>query len=114
MTETRSSDEIPGWVLLSPDAVPEVWRPRGVTVVLVPMTPSEAAQVLSRTPAEQSVTAAELPLVRLVAKGHSAEQIARELRVTSRTVHRHVARLRDAFGVSTLQELATELARRGF
>ena len=83
-------------------------------MLLVPLTPAEAAQVLSQTPAEQAVAASDLPLVRLVAKGHSATQIARSLGVSPRTVHRHVARLCDDFGVATIQELATELARRGF
>ena len=112
--ETQSKDEIPGWVILSPGAVPDVWRSRAVPVLLIPLTPAEAVQVLSQTPAEQAIAASDLPLVRLLARGYSAARIARVIGVSPRTVHRHVARLSDDFGVSTTQELAAELARRGF
>lgn len=115
MTEaTASNEDIRGWLLLSPDAVPDVWRARAVPMVLVPLLPAEAAQVLSHRPAEQAIPASQLPLVRLVATGRSAQEIARQLGLSPRTVHRRVARLRDGFGVSTIHELATELARRGF
>jgi DNA-binding NarL/FixJ family response regulator len=81
---------------------------------LVPLLPAEAAQLLSPEPVEQAIPASDLPLVHLLAKGHSAAQAARVLDVSTRTVHRHVARLSTKLGVSTIQELATELARRGF
>jgi DNA-binding CsgD family transcriptional regulator len=83
-------------------------------MVLVPLMASEAMQLLSDVPVGQDIAAADLPLVRLVARGHSAAEIARALDVSPRTVNRHVARLRNEFGVATIQELATELARRGF
>ena len=114
MSEAQANQEVPGWVLLSPGAMPDAWRARGITVVLVPMTPSEASQLLSRTPVEQGIAAAHLPLIHLVARGHSAAEIARALGVSERTVYRHMAHLSEEFGVSTIQELATELARRGF
>ena len=114
MPEERPNQEIPGWVILSPDAVPEAWRSRGVVMMLVPMTPSEADQLLSDVPVEQGIAAADLPLIHLVARGHSAVEIAEALGVSERTAYRHVARLSEEFGVSTIQELATELARRGF
>lgn len=114
MAQEIPSNEVPGWVLVSPGAVPDQWRSRAVPMLLVPLGPAEAAQVLSQKPAEQAIPASQLPLVRLIATGHSAAEIARELDCSPRTVHRHVARLRDDFRVTTIQELATELARRGF
>ena len=114
VSEEQTNEEIPGWVILSPRKVPEAWEARGVTVVLVPMTPSEASQLLSDAPVEQDIAPADLPLIHLVAQGHSAAEMARSLGVSERTVYRHVARLSDEFGVSSIQELATELARRGF
>ena len=112
--DAPSTADVPGWVILSPSAVPESWRSRGIPMVLVPMTPSEASELLSDTPVEQDIPVADLPLVHLVARGHSAAEISRALGVSLRTVNRHVARLRDEFRVATIQELATKLARRGF
>jgi DNA-binding CsgD family transcriptional regulator len=106
--------EVPGWVILSPGALPDAWRSRAIPMVLVPMTPTEASQLLSDAPVEQHIAPADLPLVHLVARGQGTREISRALGVSPRTVNRHVARLRDEFGVSTIQELATELARRGF
>lgn len=83
-------------------------------MVLVPLTRAEARELLSDVPVEQEVAVADLPLVRLVARGRSATEIARELGVSPRTVNRHVARLREQCGVATIHELAAELARRGF
>lgn len=110
----ESNNEVPGWVILSPGAVPERWRSRAIPVVLVPLVPSETNQLLSDTTVEESIPATLLPLARFVARGLSAVEIARELGVTPRTVQRHVVRLSQNFGVSTLQQLATELASRGF
>ena len=110
----QSNEEVPGWIILSPDAVPEVWRSRAVPTVLVPLTPVEASQVLSGEPVRQGISADDLPLMHLIARGLTPAGIARELRVSQRTAYRRVAGLRDKFGASTTEELATELARRGF
>ncbi|HWL66548.1 MAG TPA: LuxR C-terminal-related transcriptional regulator [Actinomycetota bacterium] len=109
-----STEEVPGWVILSPTAVPDAWRSRTIPMVLVPLTPAEASELLSDATVEQGIAPADLPLIHLVARGYSAAEISRELGVALRTVNRHVARLRDEFGVATIQELASELARRGF
>ena len=110
----QSTEEFPGWIILTPGAVPEAWRPRAIEMVLVPMTPAEANELLSEAPVEQAIAPRDLPLVHLLARGHSASEIARALNMSHRTVNRHVARLREEFAVSTIQELGTELARRGF
>jgi DNA-binding NarL/FixJ family response regulator len=83
-------------------------------MVLVPLVPEEATQLLSGAPVEHEIPAGQVPLVDLVARGLGASEVARELGVSPRTVQRHVARLSQDFGVATIQQLATELARRGF
>jgi DNA-binding CsgD family transcriptional regulator len=110
----QSNGEVPGWVILSPDAVPHSWRSRAVPMMLVPLGVSEAGQLLAEVPVEQGIADADLPLIHLVAKGHTAAEIARALDLSTRTVYRHITRLRTELGVATMEELATELARRGF
>lgn len=112
--EVQLNGEVPGWVILNPSAVPDAWQSRAIPMVLVPLTPGEGVQLLSEAPVEQDIRAADLPLVHLVARGHSAPEIARVLGVSPRTVYRRVTRMREEFAVSTMEELATELARRGF
>ncbi len=110
----KTAGEASGWLILSPEAVPDAWRSRAIPMVHVPLMPSEAVQLLSGAPVEQDIAAADLPLVHLVARGRSSAEISRELGVSQRTVNRHVARLREEFAVATIQKLASELARRGF
>ncbi len=112
--DAQSTEDVSGWVILSPGAVPDAWRSRAIEMVLVPLTPAEAGELLSGAPLEQQVPVADLPLVRLISRGHSVVEISRALGVSPRTVNRHVARLREEFAVATTQELAAELARRGF
>jgi DNA-binding CsgD family transcriptional regulator len=83
-------------------------------MMLVPLLPAEAAQLLDNAPVEHGIAAAQVQFVRLLAQGLSAAQIARELGISPRTVQRHVARLSGQFGVTTIQQLSAELARRGF
>jgi DNA-binding CsgD family transcriptional regulator len=108
------SRDVPGWVILSLDALPDAWGARAIPLALVPLTPAEVGQLLSHEPVEQRIAGADLSLIHLVARGHGTAEISRELGISARTVNRRVAVLRDEFGVSTIQELATELARRGF
>ena len=110
----RSTEEVPGWIILSPGAVPEVWRSRAVPTVLVPLNPDEASQLLSGEPVKQGISADDLPLMHLLASGLTAAEIARELHISVRTVYRRVTRLRHEFSLSTMEAVATELAKRGF
>lgn len=103
-----------GFLFLHPDALPEQWIDRAIPIVMVALTPDESAQVLSEEPVKPDTVAADTDLMRLVARGLSAEIIARRLGLAPRSVYRRLARLRESFGVDTTAELATELARRGF
>lgn len=103
-----------GWVLLPMESVPPQWRQRATLLALVPLLPEEAKSVLQEGSAVPRLDAEEERLVRLVASGMNAESIAGELGVTSRSVSRRLARLRQRFGVDENSGLAAFLARRGF
>lgn len=108
--------EVPpgGWLFLEPGSVPDRWAERAIPVMLVPLTTEESAQMLNGQPVDAGALAPDADLMRLVARGLSAEVIARRLGLAARSVYRRLARLRETFGVATTAELAAELARRGF
>lgn len=62
----------------------------------------------------EPVEQGEDDLLRLASRGAAPSTIARSLALSTRTVHRRLARLRDQFGVDSTAELAAELSRRGF
>lgn len=103
-----------GWVFLEPGSVPERWAERAIPVMLVPLTPEESAQMLNAQPVDAGALSPDTDLMRLVARGLSAEVIARRLGLAARSVYRRLARLRETFGVASTAELAAELTRRGF
>lgn len=97
------------WLLTPDDAdLPAEWRERGTPMTLVPLTPDELRRAAGATgdPGTE--------FLRLVARGLPAYEIAKTARLTSRTVYRRLAHLRERFGVATNAELCAELARRGF
>lgn len=103
-----------GWVFLEPESVPERWAERAIPVMLIPLTPEESSQMLNAQPVDAGTLTPDADLMRLVARGLSAEVIARRLGLAARSVYRRLARLRETFGVGSTAELAAELARRGF
>ena len=105
---------VPGWLILDPDHVPAVWQDRARQMALVPLLPDEAKQILEEGSTEPGVAAHDPEFLRLVARGESAGIIARRLALSTRSVHRRLARLRDSLRVSSTAELAAELSRRGF
>lgn len=102
------------FLFMDPASIPDRWSERAVPVVMVPLTPDESAQLLSDAPVMSDELGQDADLMRLVARGLSAEVIARRLGLAPRSVYRRLARLRDSFGAGSTAELATELARRGF
>ena len=112
--EDLSSQGPEGWLFLRPSAVPERWRSRAIPMSLVPLLPDEAAALTAdgATAATQQTGGEEF--LKLVARGLSARVIARQLGISTRSVHRRTARLRDSVGVGSTPELASELSRRGF
>jgi hypothetical protein len=104
---------IPGWLILDPEHVPEAWRDRAMHMAWVPLLPSEADEILAEGTA-RPVDMDDPEFLRLVARGDAAGIIARRLSISTRSVHRRLARLRDSLGVASSAELAAELSRRGF
>jgi DNA-binding CsgD family transcriptional regulator len=112
-----SVDETPapeGWLFLSPNLVPDDWRDRSIEMALVPLLAEEAERVLGGHPASPEMSAGESELVKLVAAGASAPEIARSLGISVRSAERRLAELRDRFGAGSSAELVAYLARRGF
>lgn len=110
---SEGSDQIPGWLILDPRHVPEAWKDRAREMAWVPLLPAEAERILNEGTADPTETE-DPQFVRLVARGASAGDLARQLSMSTRSVHRRLARLRDSLGVTSSAELAAELSRRGF
>src|SRR4051812_48701684 len=109
-----TSDPTAGWLFLQADQVPERWRQRSRPAAFVPLTAGELTDLLGGAPPQRQLTPEEDELVRLVARGRSISAISRELRVSSRTVERRLAVLRERWGVGSSLDLALALAERGF
>jgi DNA-binding CsgD family transcriptional regulator len=116
----REVDELSGtdretvWVLMPKAAVPPRWAGRAVDLALVPLGPEEARGILQDGSAAPSFDRDDEKLARLVAKGLSADEIARAAHMTPRSVYRHMARLRRKVGARSTSELISHLAREGF
>ena len=104
----------PGWVILEPEQVPERWQDRARLMAWVPLLPDEADELLSNGVASPSPTVTDPDFLKLVARGEAPGKIARRLAISTRSVHRRLARLRESVGVTSTAELAAELSRRGF
>ena len=104
-----------GWLFVRGDAVPEKWRDRAVAVSLVPLTPGELDAFVSPGDSNGFVPEpGDIELYKLIARGLPAPEIARELGIATRSVHRRLARLRERLDVQTTAQLAAAFARRGF
>lgn len=99
---------------MPPSAVPPHWQSRAVDLVMVPLLPDEAAQMLQGGAEGPRLSPADQALVEFLAGGLSADAIATRLGLTRRSVQRRIARLRDDVGVTTTPELVSFFARRGF
>ncbi len=62
---------------------------------------------------EDPLTPRELQVVKLIAEGHSSEQIARELVISRKTVDHHRANLLGKLGMRTVAEVTRYAIRRG-
>lgn len=111
---TEREEPIPGWLILDPDLVPPEWKDRARHLAWVPLLPQEAQQILEKGSAEPHLVASDPDFLRLVARGAAPGVIGRRLGISTRSVHRRLARLRDELGTGSSAELAAELSRRGF
>ena len=104
----------PTWLLLAGDDVPERWRERATAATLVPLLPHEADVLLAGRQPVPEIAAEDEAIARLVARGAAPAAIATELRLSERTVHRRLARLRRRLGMQSTEDLAEHLRRSGF
>jgi DNA-binding NarL/FixJ family response regulator len=64
-------------------------------------------------PPEDPLTARELEVVKLIAEGHTSEEIAAELVLSKKTVERHRANVLDKLGMRNRVDLTRYAIRRG-
>ena len=102
------------YVFIPPESLPDSWRERGKEYVLVPLLPAETDAFFGGNDATSELSSDVEVLADLVLRGASIQNIARDLRITERSVQRRLGVLRAQFGVSSTAELAVLLAERGF
>jgi DNA-binding NarL/FixJ family response regulator len=68
---------------------------------------------LGEAPPEDPLTARELEVVKLIAEGHTSEEIAAELVLSKKTVERHRANVLDKLGMRNRVDLTRYAIRRG-
>jgi DNA-binding NarL/FixJ family response regulator len=112
--ERDLSEAAETWLLIESDDVPEQWSHRSMRITVIRLAPDEAKRVLSNDHASPIIGPEHEELAHLVASGLSVSQMSQQLHLTSRSVYRRLARLRNVFGVATLNELATKLSRLGY
>jgi DNA-binding NarL/FixJ family response regulator len=81
------------------------------------LSPKVAAKVMKRAISEEeevTLTERELEVLRLMAKGWSNKEIARELNITERTVKYHVGNIYSKLRVSSRTEAVMYALRRGW
>lgn len=102
-----------GWLFLESTMVPERWKKRAISTSLVPLLPEEIEELLGDG-SPFLLDADEEDLVKLVARGLSAQAISLEWGISVRSVERRLQRLRERFGVESSAELVAVLASQGF
>jgi DNA-binding CsgD family transcriptional regulator len=102
------------WLVLEDDDVPEQWSHRSMQVTVLRLSADEAKRLLSGDHARPTVGSDDEELARLVASGLGVSEIAKQLHLTTRSIYRRLSRLRVAFGVATVGELAATLSRLGY
>jgi DNA-binding NarL/FixJ family response regulator len=75
--------------------------------------PAEVAARLAEHLGEESLTARELDVLRLIRDGHRNKQIADELRIAETTVNFHIKNLVDKLGANDRTHAVTIAIRRG-
>jgi DNA-binding NarL/FixJ family response regulator len=68
---------------------------------------------LGEAPPDDPLTARELEVVKLIAEGHTSEEIATELVLSKKTVERHRANVLDKLGMRNRVDLTRYAIRRG-
>jgi DNA-binding NarL/FixJ family response regulator len=79
----------------------------------LPLSDTSGAEPSPRARHDSGLTARELEVLRLVAKGLTNQAIADALFVSDHTVHRHLANILRKLSVSTRAAAVAQAARRG-
>ena len=79
------------------------------------LAPTVAARLMSRmrAPAEESLSAREIEVLALVARGASNRQVGRELHISEATVKTHLIHIFDKLGVADRTSAVTTALERG-
>ncbi len=79
------------------------------------LAPTVAARLMTRmrAPAEESLSAREIEVLALVARGASNRQVGRELHISEATVKTHLIHIFDKLGVSDRTSAVTTALERG-
>ena len=112
--EADLTDATELWLLVDDEDLPPSWIHRSMQVTVVRLSSDEAKRLLSGEHARPTVAPEDEELARLVARGLGVSEIAKQLHLTTRSIYRRLARMRVAFGVATVGELATTLSRLGY
>jgi DNA-binding CsgD family transcriptional regulator len=103
-----------GRFLLFPrGCLPDQLRDRAVPLYAVDLQPSETPEMYGERLA-WPLAPDDLVVLRAVAKGTPTRAIATEIGVSTRTVQRHIARLRRRLRVASEADLRDYLKERGF
>lgn len=101
------------WVVIEGESPPADWQDRATAAWVVRLVPGEVENLLTERATRPVLDHSQLRLARLVGRGLTTLEIARELRVDHRTAQRQVARLRQQLGARSKAELAVLLAESG-
>ena len=79
------------------------------------LAPTVAARLMTRmrAPAEESLSAREIEVLALVARGASNRQVGRELHISEATVKTHLIHIFDKLGVADRTAAVTTALERG-
>lgn len=102
------------WLLVDPEAVPPTLQSVAVPMAMVPLLSTQARRLLEHEQGWRSLEAEDRSLAAALTAGRPLTAIAREMGVTTRTVERRLADLRDRFNAGSTAELIAELSRLGF
>lgn len=110
--ESAAASEL--WLLVDEDDIPANWSHRSMQITVLRLSSGEAKRLLSGDHARPTVASEDEELAHLIARGLGVSEIAKQLHLTTRSIYRRLARLRVAFGVATVGELAATLSRLGY
>lgn len=102
------------WVMLDRRAVPANLTARVTSLAVLSLLPHEVGRLLDCTAPDDRLTEEERALATALVAGQPLPAIARQMGVSTRSVHRRIAQLRDRLSAQSTEHLAATLVRMGF